>query len=110
MHEGSDLFVYCGHGAGEKMCDSYKMRRWTCPNGLLWGCSSGQLAVQGVHDPIGAALNYLMGGATFVVGNLWDVTDKDIDKLSMESMRLYFDCIHINGKGTSDAAAENVQS
>ena len=35
-------------------------------------------------------MNYLIGGATYVLANLWDVTDKDIDKLSMECMRMFF--------------------
>lgn len=43
-----------------------------------------------VHDPQGVAISYLLGGAQYVVANLWDVTDKDIDKLSMECMRLCF--------------------
>ncbi len=58
-----------------------------CPAALLWGCSSGRLPVLGVHDPSGPAQWYLLGGASFVVANLWDVTDKDIDKLSMNCMR-----------------------
>lgn len=44
-----------------------------------------------VHDPHGIAISYLLGGADYVVANLWDVTDKDIDKLSIECMRIYFD-------------------
>lgn len=43
------------------------------------------------------ALNYLIGGADYVVANLWDVTDKDIDKLSMECMRTFFDSQSDNG-------------
>lgn len=43
-----------------------------------------------VHDPHGVAIAYLLGGAQYVVANMWDVTDKDIDKLSMECMRLCF--------------------
>ena len=54
---------------------------------MLWGCSSGALTRHGIHDPNGAALAYLLGGAPWTVGNLWDVTDKDIDKLSMSCMR-----------------------
>lgn len=41
---------------------------------------------QGVHDPSGTVLCYLLSGARFVVGNLWDVTDVDIDKLSVKCM------------------------
>lgn len=35
-------------------------------------------------------MNYLLGGSTFVVGNLWDVTDRDLDKFSIESMSKLF--------------------
>lgn len=31
-------------------------------------------------------LHYLASGSVFVIGNLWDVTDVDIDKLSMKCM------------------------
>ena len=48
LHNSSELFIYCGHGAGEKICDTHKMRRWSCPSAILWGCSSGRLSVQGV--------------------------------------------------------------
>ena len=35
-----------------------------------------------------------MGGAAWSVGNLWDVTDKDIDRLSMKCMRALFKRLH----------------
>ena len=53
---------------------------------MLWGCSSAALSSNGVHDPVG-----LLGGAPFVIGNLWDVTDRDIDKLSVRCMASIFD-------------------
>ena len=86
-HEHADLFIYCGHGAGEKLCDAHRLRRFAVPAALLWGCSSGRLSALGVHDPAGMALSYLVAGAPFVLANLWDVTDKDIDKLSMACMQ-----------------------
>jgi separase len=58
---------------------------------MLWGCSSGALSSNGVHDPTGTCISYLLGGAPFVIGNLWDVTDKDIDKLSVRCMASIFD-------------------
>jgi separase len=85
-HDSSDLFIYCGHGAGERMCDTYTLRKHNCLASFLWGCSSGSLTVHGLHDPSGSALNYLLGGAPFVLGNLWDVTDKDIDRLSVSCL------------------------
>ena len=87
FHEESDLFIYCGHGAGEKLCDSHRLRKLKCPAAMLWGCSSGRLPTLGIHDPSGPAQSYLLGGAAFVLANLWDVTDKDIDKLSITCMR-----------------------
>jgi len=67
------------------------MRKFSsCPSSLLWGCSSGKLKVRGVHDALGTALYYLVAGAPFVVANLWDVADKDIDKLCMAHMQRLF--------------------
>ena len=75
------------------MCGSYKLRKMRCPPAsMLWGCSSGRLTVQGVHDPYGPALDYLNGGSRCIIANLWDVTDKDIDKLSMNCMQTVFEC------------------
>ena len=89
LHVESDLFVYCGHGGGEQLCSSRKLRRLTrCPSTVwLWGCSSGSLKKNGVYPPWGTAINYLLAGSSQVAGALWDVTDKDLDKLSISTMR-----------------------
>jgi len=90
-HESSELFLYCGHGSGEKLFGkSNKLRKLRCPAAMLWGCSSGALIKNGIHDPYGASVSYLLSGAPWVVGNLWDVTDKDIDKLSVQCMENLF--------------------
>jgi len=89
QHEAAELFIFCGHGHGNCL-----MRDWaaalrrlqSCPAALLWGCSSGALPRHGVHDPTGVVCAYLAGGAPFVVGNLWDVTERDIDTLSAHYM------------------------
>lgn len=89
----SNLFIYCGHGGGEKLqlnrcyTSSTSSVEVQAPATMLWGCSSGKLSLKGKHDPLGPILSHLLHGAYFVVGNLWDVTDGDIDKLSMECMR-----------------------
>eukprot|EP01036_Dinobryon_divergens_P025541 gene25541-34098_t len=91
FHENTELFIFCGHGAGDKMCESSHFRKYkSCPAALLWGCSSGHLREMGYHDPTGPAVHYLLAGAPFTLGNLWDVTDKDIDKLSIECMKNVF--------------------
>ena len=60
---------------------------------VLMGCSSGKLQSVNTskstssssyytmhYEPEGIALSYLLAGAPCVVGNLWDVTDRDIDR------------------------------
>lgn len=97
------LVIFIGHG-GAQTCysrrdveqmisgqDSETFR--TCNASLiLMGCSSGRLVSINqkdsqsleqlpLHfDPEGIALSYLCAGAPCVVGNLWDVTDHDIDR------------------------------
>lgn len=91
LHSESEIFIYCGHGSGDKFIDTQKLRKFKIPTSMLWGCSSGKLISHGIHDPQGAAINSLLGGAKFVIGNLWDVTDKDIDKYSIKCMDYLFD-------------------
>ena len=38
------------------------------------------------YEPEGIALSYILAGAPCVVGNLWDVTDRDIDRCCMTFM------------------------
>lgn len=85
------------------MHDTFRLRKFSsCPASLLWGCSSGALKTRGVHDALGTAVYYLMAGAPFLVANLWDVTDKDIDKLSMAHMQRIFNVLdQENTKETS---------
>ena len=60
---------------------------------ILMGCSSATLhsisrsnkeniplQVQRYYEPDGIATSYLNAGAPCVIGNLWDVTDRDIDR------------------------------
>lgn len=44
------------------------------------GCSSGSLSLNGSYIPRGAPLYYLFAGSPVIIANLWDVTDKDIDR------------------------------
>lgn len=106
----SDLLIYCGHGAGNafhgasvpssslssssapEVASSSKARETeVLPAALLWGCSSGRLLSRGRgHDPSGPALSYLCRGGAFVLGNLWDVTDRDLDRLTLDCMQHLF--------------------
>ncbi|XP_067320360.1 separin [Anolis sagrei] len=77
--EERDLYIYAGHGAGARFVDS--ILKMDCRSvALLFGCSSAALAVQGNLEGTGAVLRFLMAGCPLVLGNLWDVTDRDIDR------------------------------
>ena len=78
-----DLVLYFGHGGAEQFVRSQTLRHLPhCATTMLWGCSSGFLKPQGDFDPVGTAYHYLLGGCPALVANLWDVTDKDIDKFA----------------------------
>lgn len=46
---------------------------------LLSGCSSARLRTEGSYAPSGLALAYTLGWHRHVFGNLWEVTDKELD-------------------------------
>ena len=52
----------------------------------MFGCSSGYLKDYGEFDSLGIAREYLDAGSPSVLGNLWDVTDVDIDKFALSLM------------------------
>ncbi|KAG1861269.1 peptidase family C50-domain-containing protein [Suillus subluteus] len=87
-----DLVVYFGHGGGEQYVRSHKIRHLPrCAATMLWGCSSGSLKEMGDFDRVGTPFNYMIAGCPLLVANLWDVTDRDIDKFSQavfDSLRL----------------------
>lgn len=53
-----------------------------CAVSLLLGCSSGSLKGPGEFDPTGGVMHFLLAGCPTVVANLWDVTDRDLDRFS----------------------------
>eukprot|EP00644_Phytophthora_capsici_P000320 jgi/Phyca11/540152/estExt2_Genewise1Plus.C_PHYCAscaffold_40559 len=82
----ADLYIYCGHGSGELYLHRDKVLRLqsNCSAALLFGCSSGRLEREGIFGPSGAVLSYLRAGSPAVLAMLWDVTDRDIDQLSLK--------------------------
>ncbi|KAG0015186.1 hypothetical protein BGZ81_011824 [Podila clonocystis] len=79
----SDLYVYFGHSGGEQYMRSHQIRQLGhCAVSLLLGCSSGSLKGPGEFDPTGGVMHFLLAGCPTVVANLWDVTDKDLDRFS----------------------------
>jgi separase len=51
------------------------------------GYSSGELVDDGDLDRFGVPYSCLGAGSVCVVGNLWNVTDRDIDRFLMELLR-----------------------
>jgi Peptidase family C50 len=103
------LLLYFGHGGGqqyfarEKIEDLSRRTRRALSSVILMGCSSGKLESVNTknsisltklpihYEPEGIALSYLLAGAPCVVGNLWDVTDRDIDRYAMTFLEAVFD-------------------
>jgi separase len=115
------LFLYFGHGCGKpyfsrKQIESLRhgdglRRRRIQSSVVLMGCSSGRLESVNrrnaksiadelpiYYDPEGTALSYLSAGAPCVIGNLWDVTDVDIDRYAMQMLDQFFN----NGNTQAD--------
>ncbi|CAL9041755.1 unnamed protein product [Musa banksii] len=79
--QNHDLFLYFGHGSGTQYIPEKEVQKLHhCAATLLMGCSSGSLLHRGCYAPQGAPLSYLFAGSPSVIANLWDVTDKDIDR------------------------------
>ena len=87
------LLIYCGHGGGQKFFSKAQIEALHNTNAsiILMGCSSGRLASASTkkettgepflyYEPVGLVCSYLTAGSPCVVGNLWDVTDRDIDR------------------------------
>ena len=77
--------MYFGHGGGEQYVRGHKLKSIRGKSVvLLMGCSSGRLHPSGEFDPWGTVNHYLLAGCPSIVANLWDVTDKDIDRFTKE--------------------------
>ncbi|KAJ2521222.1 separin protein [Coemansia sp. RSA 1939] len=84
----NDIFVYFGHGGAEAYIQRTQVRGLRrCAVALLLGCSSGRLKPAGEYDALGTAMDYMIGGCPALVGNLWDVGDKDIDRFAASMLR-----------------------
>ncbi|XP_062256226.1 separin [Platichthys flesus] len=86
-----DLYIYVGHGAGARFLDGQTVLKTQIrAASLLFGCSSAALAVRGDQEAQGIILNYLIAGCPFALGNLWDVTDRDIDRFTKALLESWF--------------------
>lgn len=108
----SDLFIYCGHGSGEKYLHRDKILsiRSGCSAALLFGCSSGRLETEGIYGPNGTVLSYLRAGSPCVLAMLWDVTDKDIDQFSVRVLQQWLLASSDGGGRSGGSLSSVVQS
>ena len=84
MIQNANLFIYVGHGGGEQYIRNSEIKKQdTLSPSFLLGCSSATMKYYGDLEPTGLIYSYLIGGSPVMLGNLWDVTDKDIDKFTM---------------------------
>ncbi|KAL5612775.1 hypothetical protein BROUX41_004140 [Berkeleyomyces rouxiae] len=84
-----DIMVYMGHGSGAQYIRSKTVRKMSKlrATALLIGCSSARLTPAGAFEHYGAPRNYLLAGCPAVVGMLWDVTDREIDRYAAALMQ-----------------------
>ncbi|KAG9048841.1 hypothetical protein FS837_011847, partial [Tulasnella sp. UAMH 9824] len=109
----NDLVLYFGHAAGHQYIRSHKIRNLPrCAATMLWGCSSGALREMGDFERIGTPNHYMLAGCPTLVANLWDVTDREIDRVATAVLsKLRIDGEHLNPKGkntSGDASAVSV--
>lgn len=80
----SDVLLYFGHGSGAQYIRGRAIRKMEKCRAtvLLMGCSSARLADVGDFECHGPVWNYMLAGCPAVVGTLWDVTDRDIDRFA----------------------------
>lgn len=108
------LYLFFGHGNGQSYfsksdvecliggAEGDATQRRIRSSVVLMGCSSGRLESVNrkdtklldrqlplYHEPEGLALFYVGAGANCVVGNLWDVTDREIDTFAMRMLERF---------------------
>ncbi|RMD39949.1 hypothetical protein DV735_g5175, partial [Chaetothyriales sp. CBS 134920] len=86
-----DVLLYFGHGSGGQYIRGRTIRGLktggkSCAVTWLMGCSSVKMTTCGIYEPYGTPWHYINGGAHAVVGTLWDVTDREIDRFAMKAL------------------------
>ncbi|KAJ9652902.1 separin protein [Neophaeococcomyces mojaviensis] len=83
----NDLLLYFGHGSGAQYIRGRAIRALErCAVTWLMGCSSAKMTTCGKGESFGMPRYYMLGNSMAVVGCLWDVTDREIDRVSLQSM------------------------
>ena len=95
--EKKAAYMYCGHGSGSKYLSNDELEKLRVQAvSLLMGCKSGQLTRLGRSvDPLGTAHSYLLAASPAILGFLWEVTDLDVDAVTVKARVDY----HLTSKG-----------
>lgn len=88
----SNSFVYVGHGSGKGYIRGSELRRHYRRQTavFLFGCNSLRVKNPLMDDD--ALTDYSVMGSSVIVGTLWTVKDKDINRFSSEFLSRIFDC------------------
>jgi len=84
--ENQHVFFYNGHGAGSNFYPDYAVQKLLCRAvPLLMGCASAQ-AHYAVPRVYGSSTihSYFLAGCPSVVGYLWEVTDAECDRVTVD--------------------------
>ncbi|KAK3602692.1 hypothetical protein CHS0354_017898 [Potamilus streckersoni] len=85
-----DLMIYCGHGSGSQYLNKDELQHLRARAvAILMGCSSGRLQVHGQLEATGVMISYFLAGCPCIVANLWDVTDRDIDRFLESFLKIW---------------------
>ncbi|KAL6930247.1 hypothetical protein ACO0R3_003350 [Hanseniaspora guilliermondii] len=80
----NDLFIFIGHGNGIQYTTPKALKQLNSLSpALLLGCSSVRIHNTKSFYGYGSIMSFFLGGCPMVLGNLWDVTDKDIDLFTL---------------------------
>ncbi|KAI5723758.1 hypothetical protein M8J76_010588 [Diaphorina citri] len=86
------LFIYCGHGNGTYYASSDKIGRGRIRAvSCLFGCRSVERVCHGGRVPFSSVVQkYFIAGSPCVLGNLWNVSSTDCDRLASNLLNLTF--------------------
>lgn len=83
----SDILLYIGHGSGAQYIRPRTIRALSaCAVTFLFGCSSAKMTTYGKFESTGMPRAYMLGHAPAMVGCLWDVTDREIDRVAVQTL------------------------
>ncbi|XP_022657025.1 uncharacterized protein LOC111248630 isoform X2 [Varroa destructor] len=90
MLRSKSVYLYCGHGTGRQHMREQMENINIRAAALIMGCSSGRMRIVGQKmDTEGYALRLVLGGSPAVLGNLWDITDRDCDLFTYALLRTW---------------------